>query len=697
LAFVFKPNQAKDKNNPQANQAPGQGPSLTTGQGSVISGQSAGGASPGGQKASSSGRFSNIQSFVKANDAAQLGQQVTGKIGEEKGKAVGQLQEAKSAVDKSAQATGEAVASAKARNAAVGQNLTGAYAAQGGPVSEEQFGQNVAGLKQNLGMQYQGVEDLGDQANLRAQAQNLSAMGQATQSASGRNALLNRFYGNPQYAAGQRTLDTVLLGSQRPKIQQAAAQASTFGGELDTARRAALAQIAQQRSGVTGQVEEARQAVEGQIGGAKGAISERAAQAQQIRDLLRKPEGEMQLQQDINQPSITGDARSDAALRQALSSGFMDQGQVDKFKALQGRAQNVGFNTRDLLGTTLLEGEETGEQLNARAASQQQASRLGQLQGLIGQQGAYNPYAYDPNAAEGRVGSREDEIMKALANTDYDFSKDYNTKQDTIATLARMGMINPGRAGLYATGQSLKLSNEKADPYLDKDKTGLARKAVQIGSLGQMGTKESSPLKYATAAHWADQIGTLSNEEYNKMMPYSNKVGEAVSSGVSKLADLAKNKQAQRAQAALMSSGGSEIMRGMGSVFKKFCFAPNTQVQMADGSFIEIQDVKLGDHMASGGLVYSISSHLIDESQVYSYNGIIVTADHAVQENGRWLRVKDSRVAIHTPGATSVVYSLSNNGHRIVTESATFADYDEVDNPEGLNDHQCLKILNRSK
>jgi hypothetical protein len=118
---------------------------------------------------------------------------------------------------------------------------------------------------------------------------------------------------------------------------------------------------------------------------------------------------------------------------------------------------------------------------------------------------------------------------------------------------------------------------------------------------------------------------------------------------------------------------------------------------MADGSYIEIQDVRLGDHMANGGQVYSISSHLVDESQVFEYNGIIVTADHAVQENGRWVRVKDSKGAIPAPGATSVVYSLSNDRHRIETQSGTFADYDEVDNSEGLTDQQCLMILNRGK
>jgi hypothetical protein len=445
LAFVFKPNQAKDKNNPQGNQAPGQGQSVTGGEGSVITGQNPAGANPGGQKASSSGRFSNIQSFIKANDASKLGDQFTGKIGEETGKAQGQLSEAKSAVDKSAQSTGEAVAAARAKNSGLGQTLAGAYQAQGGPVSEEQFGQNLAGLKQNLGMQYQGVEDLGNQDVMRAQAQNLSAMGQATQSASGRNALLNRFYGTPQYAAGQRTLDTVLLGSQRPKLQQAASQANSFGGQLDTARRTALGQVGQAREGVTNVVNETNQAVQGQIGSAKGAIGERATQLQAIRDLLRKPDADMQMQQDVNQPAITGDARSDAALRQAMSSGFIDQGQMDAFKALSARASAAGMGQgRDLLNESLLQGDQTGDELNKVAASTQQVSRLKGLQDLIAQPNdapglAYDPMKnpYDISGATAKVSAREAENARvaaaAAAGPTKDLQGDYQREMSAAA------------------------------------------------------------------------------------------------------------------------------------------------------------------------------------------------------------------------------------------------------------------------
>lgn len=683
MAFVFKPNQAKDKNNPQGNQAPGQGQTLSSGQGSVITGQNPqGGASPGQQKASSSGRFSNIQSFVKANDPNQLAGQVTGKIGEEKNKAAGQLSEAKSQVDKSTQATGEAVAAAKAKLQGAQTGLQGAYAAQGGPVDENAFNQNLEGFKQGIGLQYQGAEDLGNQANLRTQAQNLQSIGAATQNASGRNALLQRFFGNPQYAAGQRTLDTVLLGSQRPQLQKAAAQANTFGGELDTARRAALANIQQARSGVTGTNEEARKAVEGQIGTAKGAIQERAAQAQSIRDLLRKQDNELQFQADASQPSITGDARSDAALRQAMQGGFINQAQVDAFKNLQGRIGNVGYNTRDVLGRTLLEGEETGDQLAARAASQQQASRVGALQGLIGQQGAYNPYQYNDKAAEQMVTDREGALVNALRNTDYDFSGDYSNNTDLVASMARLGLVAPGAAmSLGALGAGQKASDTM---WGATDKAGLTNNA-----LGNT-LKQGDLLRYSSKNQLAQNLGAMSDEQLNKIGGMKQ-FGDVSSQAVTTIAD--RNKQvAQAAQNALGGIGGA-----LGGIAKKFCFAPDTLVAMEDGSFKQIQDVKLGEAMLNGGLVYSISSHLVDESQVFSYNGIIVTADHAVEENGRWLRVKDSKKAIPAPGATSIVYSLSNAGHRIVTTSAIFADYDEVDNPEGLNDHQCLMILNRSK
>ncbi len=555
MAFVFKPNQAKDKNNPQGNQAPGQGQTLSSGQGSVITGQNPqGGASPGQQKASSSGRFSNIQSFVKANDPNQLAGQVTGKIGEEKNKAAGQLSEAKSQVDKSTQATGEAVAAAKAKLQGAQTGLQGAYAAQGGPVSEDAFKQNLEGFKQGIGLQYQGAEDLGNQANLRTQAQNLQSIGAATQNASGRNALLQRFFGNPQYAAGQRTLDTVLLGSQRPQLQKAAAQANTFGGELDTARRAALSNIQQARAGVAGTQEEARKAVEGQIGTAKGAIQERAAQAQGIRDLLRKQDSELQFQADASQPSITGDARSDAALRQAMQGGFINQAQVDAFKNLQGRIGNVGYNTRDVLGRTLLEGEETGDQLAARAASQQQASRVGALQGLVGQQGAYNPYQYNDKAAEQMVTDREGALVNALRNTDYDFSGDYSNNTDLVASMARLGLVAPGAAmSLGALGAGQKASDTM---WGATDKAGLTNNA-----LGNT-LKQGDLLRYASKNQLAQNLGAMSDEQLNKiggMKQFGDVSSQAVNTLESKkqAAQAAAQAAAQNAARAVSDAGRS--------------------------------------------------------------------------------------------------------------------------------------------
>jgi hypothetical protein len=255
--------------------------------------------------------------------------------------------------------------------------------------------------------------------------------------------------------------------------------------------------------------------------------------------------------------------------------------------------------------------------------------------------------------------------------------------------MAKMGLISPGTAAAYGAGMVGQSAADKT--YGAAGKLGLSEGQTSglLAGAGPVGAAVPL-LRYSSKNELAQQLGNLSNEQLDKIGGMKQ-FGDVSSKAINTLES--KRQAAQNA----ITGGIGGAGRALGGIAKKFCFAPDTLVQMADGSYIEIQDVRLGDHLTQGGLVYSISSHLVDESQVYEYNGIIVTADHAVQEDGMWIRVKNSKVAKPAPGATSVVYSLSNINHRIVTRSATFADYDEVDNSEGLDDIQCLMILNRSK
>lgn len=68
----------------------------------------------------------------------------------------------------------------------------------------------------------------------------------------------------------------------------------------------------------------------------------------------------------------------------------------------------------------------------------------------------------------------------------------------------------------------------------------------------------------------------------------------------------------------------------VGGLADVFCFAPDTQVEMADGGQRPIAELQLGDELAGGGFVQGM--YVMDGSwaDMYSLNGVIVSGDHLV-------------------------------------------------------------------
>ena len=123
----------------------------------------------------------------------------------------------------------------------------------------------------------------------------------------------------------------------------------------------------------------------------------------------------------------------------------------------------------------------------------------------------------------------------------------------------------------------------------------------------------------------------------------------------------------------------------------KSCFIRGTKVQMSDGTFKNIEDVQLADYLMEGGIVYNIQASLVDT--IYIYNGDLITGNHAVLENGVWLRVKDSKLAEKQEGVFPV-YNMGNKYHVILTENNICADYDETDLGSSIDDDKSLEVLN---
>ena len=155
--------------------------------------------------------------------------------------------------------------------------------------------------------------------------------------------------------------------------------------------------------------------------------------------------------------------------------------------------------------------------------------------------------------------------------------------------------------------------------------------------------------------------------------------------GVSKIlgGDDKQNQAAGVGSAIGMAVGGpvGGVVGGViGSVFG--CFLPDTKVTMSNGTTKNIIDINLNDNIKIGGRVFAHAKFLITD--LYNYKGIKVSGSHMVNENNKWLRVEESKLAKSLGNKEHTVYTLGTDNRRILINNILFTDYFEVDEKEEL-------------
>ena len=155
--------------------------------------------------------------------------------------------------------------------------------------------------------------------------------------------------------------------------------------------------------------------------------------------------------------------------------------------------------------------------------------------------------------------------------------------------------------------------------------------------------------------------------------------------GVSKIlgGDDKQNQAAGVGSAIGMAVGGpvGGVVGGViGSVFG--CFLPNTKVTMSDGTTKNIIDINLNDNIKIGGRVFAHAKFLI--TNLYNYKGVKVSGSHMVNEDNKWLRVEESKLAKSLGNKEHTVYTLGTDNRRILINNILFTDYFEVDEKEEL-------------
>jgi len=145
----------------------------------------------------------------------------------------------------------------------------------------------------------------------------------------------------------------------------------------------------------------------------------------------------------------------------------------------------------------------------------------------------------------------------------------------------------------------------------------------------------------------------------------ANTGGQAPSTGVSGVdADTGK-----------FSGGKQEGSGGDGP-----CFLAGTLITMADETKKPIEKVELMDKVAIGGYVGGVGKFLTDE--LYDYNGVKVSGSHLVNEDNKWMHVKDSKNGKPLGNDTHVVYVLGTEHRRLLIENILFTDYLETKEQE---------------
>lgn len=112
-----------------------------------------------------------------------------------------------------------------------------------------------------------------------------------------------------------------------------------------------------------------------------------------------------------------------------------------------------------------------------------------------------------------------------------------------------------------------------------------------------------------------------------------------------------------------------------------FCFDENTMININGGDRKKIKDITTGDILEGNNRVTGIIKFDASNVKMYNYNDIIVSGDHLVMENNKWLRVKDSDISKEIDNYNnSVIYCLITENSLIKIGDNLFKDYVETNN-----------------
>ena len=521
-----------------------------------------------------------------------------------------------------------------------------------------------------------------DTSRLRAAAQEAQRKAGLTESQTGREELLGITAG--KNTRGGMQLDQLLL-SQTPEARQALLEAGKASqgleGELES---------------TVGDVGQFAQAAQDETAATKALFGDTFAQA--------KTDFQAQLDQRLAQTRAEAEARAVSA-RGAIAEGsgydeqaLRDLGVAEQdlkgiLQAQKDLKQDYGI---DIDLTQYL--QQSGPQYSrSQVATQEDLARQKALEELAGSQfgvigdqvGGANldvtDFAGDlaSSSTRGGLESRDKQIIDRYFDRQDISDEEWPALQNALK-----------RQREYASGK--KFREEEGGPGLGDTlftdpTTGMDMRNVadKVGEV-QKGVENTGEFFSKPARQVRDEVNGVIDQAKNSL---GSNVTDAAKEAIKTLdprEQLEAVKEIAKDPVKAVQNVAKKVEK---TVSKIFCFAAETFFVMADNSTKAIEDIRLGDNMKDGGIVTSLRQSIMNEN-VFNYLGITVTGDHAVYEDGQWIRVKESQDAEPISFA-GVVFSLCNEKHRMISNTGTiFADEQETDNYEELTIDESLQELN---
>lgn len=119
------------------------------------------------------------------------------------------------------------------------------------------------------------------------------------------------------------------------------------------------------------------------------------------------------------------------------------------------------------------------------------------------------------------------------------------------------------------------------------------------------------------------------------------------------------------------------------------CFDKNTKIKMADESYKSIEEIQIGDILFNNNKVTAKLKLNAEGSQMYNINGVIVSSNHSIKYNNKWIYVRDYPDKKLIPNYLEpYLYCLNTTSKELVINNIVFSDWDE------LYEDNLEKILN---